>query len=353
VHASAASMMVLDSYYVRDSIFSRLRQASYSSVSGGQSVAFANTGPMTVALADPGSRMSLGMGPDVHGGSWQPVAPSSAAGPVFWTQGFGAWGGLGGDGNAAGLDRSLGGFVSGVDGGLGSGWRAGLATGYMHSSLSAGARSSSAAIDSFILAAYAGGPVGDFALRTGGAWSWQWVDTKRNVTFPGFFEVERADYTADTGQLFAEIAYPLLHGRSAWEPFASISYIHVGTGSFSEGPSDAALLSGGADQNLGMTVLGVRAATTLPWYGMQLTPYGSAGWQYAFGDLTPTQSFAFTSANVGFGIAGVPLAQSSALLEAGVDLAIAPGTTVGIGYIGQIGEDLHDNSVQGRLNWQF
>jgi outer membrane autotransporter protein len=353
VHASAASMMVLDSYYVRDSIFSRLRQSFYGGGSGAQQVAFANSGPMTVALADPASRMSLGMGPDVQRAGWEPVSTPQSHGLVFWTQGFGAWGGLGGNGNAAGIDRSLGGFVSGVDAGLGGGWRGGMATGYMHSSLSAGARSSSAAIDSFILAAYAGGPAGDFALRTGGAWSWQWLDTKRNVVFPGFFEVERADYTAGTGQLFAEIAYPLLHGGAAWEPFAALSYIHAGTGSFSEGAGEAALSSRGADQNVGISLLGVRAATSLPWRRMLLTPYGSLAWQYAFGDITPTQAFAFNSADVGFGIAGVPLAQSSAVIEAGVDLAIAPGATVGVGYIGQLADDLHDNSVQGRFNWQF
>ena len=61
--------------------------------------------------------MGLGMG---DGGR---ASPAPLPGLTFWTQGFGALGEFKGDGNAATADRSLGGFVSGVDAGLGGGWR--------------------------------------------------------------------------------------------------------------------------------------------------------------------------------------------------------------------------------------
>jgi outer membrane autotransporter protein len=352
VHASAASALVMNSFYVREAIFSRLIQAYYSGASG-EPAALGGAGPTTVALLDPGSRMSLGAGPDDFGAVPARGAPGYGHDLAFWTRGFGAWGDLNGDGNAAGLDRTLGGFVSGVDAGLDGGWRAGLATGYMHSDLGVGARSSSADIDSYVLAGYVGGGAGPFAVRSGGAWTWNSLDTTRNVMFPGFFENERASYDAGTGQLFAEIAYPIVYAASAWEPFAGLSYVHVGSDGFTESGAQAALTSGGADQNVGVSLLGLRAGTTLPVYGVSVTPHGSLAWQYAFGDVEPVQAFAFASTGIGFGIAGVPIARSSALIEAGLDLNIAEDAVVGVTYTGQVAGDLNDNSVQGRFNWRF
>ncbi len=45
----------------------------------------------------------------------------------YWSRAFGAWGQYDTNGNAATTDRNLGGFITGVDGALGGGWRAGLA----------------------------------------------------------------------------------------------------------------------------------------------------------------------------------------------------------------------------------
>jgi len=68
---------------------------------------------------------------------------------------------------------------------------------------------------------------GPFALRGGGAWTWNDIDTSRAVIFPGFFEHEEASYDADTGQAFGEIAYPIAMGRSALEPFAGLAFVSI------------------------------------------------------------------------------------------------------------------------------
>jgi hypothetical protein len=46
------------------------------------------------------------------------------------------------------------------------------------------------------------------------------TSTPRAVIFPGFFEREKASYSADTGQTFGEVAYPTSMGAIALEPFA-------------------------------------------------------------------------------------------------------------------------------------
>ncbi len=97
----------------------------------------------------------------------------------------------------------------------------------------------------------------------------------------------------------------------------------------------------------------MRAATTLPVAGVMLTPHGSLAWQYAFGDVTPEEVFAFASTGIAFGIGGVPIAQSSALIEAGLDFVLGPDAVLGLTYTGQFAGDLQDNGVAGRLTWRF
>src|SRR5262249_27658155 len=143
--------------FVRGSIIDRLVQGSYTT-SNGEVAALGVGGPTAVALRDGqgyDGRMALGASnedaPDVPTGT----IPTYGQGLVFWTQAYGSWGQYDGNGNSATLDRSLGGFVSGVDTNLQGHWRAGVATGYTHTDLSVGARASSSNVDSYLLAAYA------------------------------------------------------------------------------------------------------------------------------------------------------------------------------------------------------
>jgi hypothetical protein len=61
----------------------------------------------------------------------------------------------------------------------------------------------------------------------------------------------------------------------------------------------------------------------------------------------------FASTWIGFTITAVPLAQDSALIDAGLDFALGPGMTLGASYSGQIASDLTDNAVKGRFTWLF
>ncbi len=325
VHASLSGVLVNQGLYVREAMLGRLIQASYGSNGAGPAVALAAGGPTSVSAFDNGTRMALGAGLDAG------AKPDYGHGLTFWTRGFGSWGQFDGNGNAATAQRTLGGFVSGMDAGVGDGWRAGLATGYIQSDINVKARASSADVNSYLLAGYAGGRIGPVALRSGAAWTWHSIDTLRAVSFPGFYESESANYGGDTGQLFTELAYPIVTDQfSAVEPFAGIAYEHVGTDAFTESGPTAALTTPGSEQNVGYSTLGVRAATTIPVAGMLVTPRASVAWQYAFGELTPELALAFASSGIPFGISGVPLVRNSALIEAGLDLALGPDAMLGV-----------------------
>jgi outer membrane autotransporter protein len=348
VHATLPGILLNDSRYVRDAILSRLQQASHAGGAASSAVALLGTGGPAVATLGGETMMGLGMG---SGGAAPP--PAYGAGLAFWAQGFGAWGDFDGDGNAASADRTLGGFVSGVDAALGGGWRAGLAAGYSQSDVGVDARLSSADVDSYHLAAYAGGRISELALRAGGAWTWHDIDTTRTVVFPNFLDRTEASYDADTGQVFAEAALPMGMGDTAIEPFAGIAYVHVNTGGFTESGGLAALTAAGSDEDVGYSTLGLRAAATMRIDGVQVTPRASIAWQHALGDVNPDLALAFNANGIGFGISGVPIARDSALVDAGVDLAIAPDATIGVSYLGQLASDVEDHGIKGRFDWRF
>ena len=47
------------------------------------------------------------------------------------------------------------------------------------------------------------------------------------------------------------------------------------------------LTSHGTDENVGYSTVGLRAAQTMHWEGMLVTPHVSGAWQHAFDDVTP------------------------------------------------------------------
>jgi outer membrane autotransporter protein len=240
-----------------------------------------------------------------------------------------------------------------MDAEIGYGWRAGLATGASFSSVDVDARTSSADVDSYHLGGYIGGMANVFALRGGGMWAWNDVDTSRAVIFPGFFERQKASYDADTGQLFGEVAYPTQMMGMALEPFGGLAYVSLDGGSIREHGGALASLRGDTDQDVGYSTLGVRAATLTHWGGMAITPNLSVAWLHAFNDLTPDAGLAFTSTGIGFTVYGVPIAQDSVLIDAGLDFALGDNTTAGVSYSGQFGDGVTDNGVKGRFTWLF
>jgi outer membrane autotransporter protein len=305
--------------------------------------------PTAVAARDdalPG-RMALGAGSDGA------RAPAPVGGPVFWAQGYGTWGDFDGDGNAADVSRTLGGFVTGVDAALGGGWRIGIATGYSHTNLDVSSRLSSAEIDSYHLAAYAGGWLGRFMLRTGASWTWHDIDTERAIVFPGVVSNADASYDGETGQVFGEVALPLGTGAVAIEPFAGLAWVHVGTDGFAESGGLGALTARSGEDDTAYASLGLRASTEIRADGVTLIPRLAVAWQHAFDDVTPAQGVSLAPGGPELSISGAPIARNSALIEAGVGFALTPDATLGISYQGQIADDAQDHGVSGRVDWRF
>jgi len=327
VHPTTLGILAEDSRYLRQAVLGRAVQAQYQ---------------------DLGTELAV----SPAGGMETPDAPV-ARDVGFWAQAFGAWANYDGNGNAAGGKRDLGGFVSGLDVGLDGDWRLGVAGGYSKSSIALKRQAGSADVETFSLAAYGSGDLGPIALRAGAAWSWHDIDTARIVTYPGIFEREKASYDGDTGQIFGELAYPILSGDMAVEPFAGLAYVHVKTDGFREDGGIAALIGKSAVEDVGFSTLGLRWAARMMMGEAALMPRASLAWQHGFNELTPETALAFIEPGIGFTATGLPIARDSALVDIGVAFELTPGMTLGASYAGQFASDLQDNAVEGRFTWSF
>ena len=328
VHAAARTALIEDSRFLRNAVNDRLRAASGGvGAAAGDAVTYVDGKPV-------------------------PVRPGIDRLAV-WGQGFGSWGRIDGDGNAAKLERRTGGFFIGADVPVLDRWRLGAVAGYSRSHFDVKDRHSSGTSDNYHLGLYAGASWGALALRTGAAYTWHDIATNRTVGFPGFNDRLKGDYGAGTTQLFGELAYGFAMGATRFEPFANLAYVNLHTDGFVEQGGAAALAGTAADTDTVFGTLGLRASTTFTLGGATLTAKGMLGWRHAFGDATPLAALRFAGGGSPFGIGGVPVARNAAVIEAGLDYAISPNASLGISYGGQFGSGLADHSAKANLNVRF
>jgi len=325
VHASAKGALLQDSHFLQDAVTARLRAAFGDGATALPVMAYGEGGPE--------------------------IVPADSERFAFWGQGFGAWGGMDGDGNAASLHRSTGGLLMGADGMAGD-WRLGLVGGYSRTSFDVDDRRSSGDSDNYHLGAYGGTSWGALAFRTGAAYTWQRISTSRSVAFQGFADQLSANYDAATAQAFGELAYKTDAGPFAFEPFANLAYVNLHSDGFTETGGAAALTSGSSTTDATFTTLGVRASTDVTLGGMSATARGMFGWRHAYGDVTPLSTFAFAG-SYSFTIAGVPIARDAMLVEAGFDVQLAANATLGLSYAGQFGPGAFDNGFKASFGVKF
>ena len=309
VHASVKSMLLDDSRFVRDAATDRVRSA------------FAGTAMSSTPV------MAYGEGGFA-------AAPADTDRLAVWMRGFGSWGEWGSDGNAAGLDRTLGGVLIGADGLVAENLRLGLMTGYSHSDVDG--RASSGSSDNYHLGLYGGSQWGALGLRFGAAYSWHDIETARSVAFPGFAESLDANYDAATMQAFGELGYRIDTQSASFEPFAGLAYVNLHTDGFTEKGGASALESTGTNTGTTFTTVGIRASKDFMLSGTNVKARGMIGWRHAFGDTTPLSRVSFAGGDM-FTIAGVPIAKDAAVIEAGLDFGITEKATLGLSYSGQIG----------------
>ncbi|MGX9431352.1 MULTISPECIES: autotransporter outer membrane beta-barrel domain-containing protein [Bradyrhizobium] len=275
---------------------------------------------------------------------------------AFWAQGFGTWGRIDGNGNAATISGDVSGIIVGYDRTFSSGtgdWRLGFAAGYSSSNYHVDARSSSFSSDNAHVAVYGGTSFGALGVRFGGAYSWADISADRSVVFPGFYNALSADTSARTGQVFGEVGYGLSSASVNLEPFAGLAYVNVDLSRLTEIGGPAALTGYGGSEGVTYSTLGARISVPFLLGPIPTAFKGTLAWQHAFGDITPQVLFAFGPGTTPFAISGVAIASDAALIEAGLDMALAANTSLSIFYAGQLAETDTNNMVKGRFSLRF
>ncbi|WP_312364251.1 autotransporter domain-containing protein [Ensifer sp.] len=269
-----------------------------------------------------------------------------------WSSAFGSWSDIDGDGNAAALSRSTGGFVAGIDGMASDEWRLGFLAGYSHSNIEVDDLKSSTSSDNYHLGIYGGRAWEALSFRSGLAYTWSEIDSRRVVASPALTDSLTGDYSAGTAQLFGELGYGMAAGNIAFEPFASLAFVNVDTSDFSEKGGAAALSVRGSSHDMTFTTLGLRASTDFDFGDAKATARGLIGWRHALGDVTPGVAQALSGSEA-FSVTGAPLARDNVVLEAGVEVAITREATLGISYQGQIASTARDHGVRADLAIRF
>lgn len=328
IHPSAESVLIGQSHFVRDAATERVRAA------------FAGVAAVAAPVAELGADGPV-------------AAPVSSEKLSIWGRGFGAWGSLDGDGNAASVSGNIGGFLAGADLPIGDLWRAGVLAGYSRTSFGINARASSGSSESYHAGLYGGADWNRIGLRTGLAYSWNSLSTDRNVSLPGGAETLSADYDAGTFQMFGELGYRWDLKAVAVEPFANAAYVHLDTDSFQESGGVAALSGAGESTDNGFTTLGLRAASTLAAGPVPVTLRAEAGWVHAYGDVTPASTLAFAGGSSSFDVQGAPIARDAAALSAGIDVTLAKSAVLGLSYQGQLASGAEEHGLNGRLSIRF
>ncbi len=328
--ASAKGAMIYDSRYTRQLAIDRLRDAFCTVGHSSQPHGAVTTGePATVA----------GCG-------------SNTERFTTWAQGFGSWGHTNGNGNAAAIDRSSDGFVTGIDTPIADGWRVGLLTGYSRSEYNVYAQSAATGSDDYHFGVYGGSQWGALVLRLGGTYTWHDIASSRMVALPNFANHLTADYSASTAQAFGELGYQINAGRFSVEPFANLAYVNLHTDGFTEQGGAAALTSRSSDSDTAFTTLGLRASTDFMLGAFNATARGTAGWLHAYGDITSASVVSFLGGSA-FTVTGVPIDQNAAVVSTGLDLHVTPHATLGIAYDCQFGDSSSDQSLRGTFTMQF
>lgn len=327
IRASAKTALAEDSRFIRDAATDRIR-AAFGDVGASfmPVMAYGETGPV-------------------------PAAPTTDRFAV-WGQGFGAWGRTDSDGNAAKLKTSTGGFLMGADAPVFDTWRLGIMAGYSRTSFDVKDRNASGSSDNYHLGLYGGARWGNLGLRSGLAYTWHDISTSRSVAFPGFADSLKGNYDAGTFQAFGELGYRIDTSVAAFEPFANLAYVSLRSDGFGEQGGAAALTSAAQTTNTTFTTLGLRASAGFTLGTFDATARGMIGWRHAFGDTVPLSTLAFAGSDA-FTVAGVPIARNAAIVEAGLDLAIAATTTLGLSYSGQLASDAQQHSFKANLKFRF
>ncbi|MBV4461200.1 autotransporter domain-containing protein [Pseudomonas sp. COR58] len=280
------------------------------------------------------------------------LANGGETGSRVWLQALGDGGTLDRGESASTLRHATQGLLLGADWAADEHWRLGMLAGQSRTRLDG--QQYEGRLDSWHLGAYALRQSGPMAIRLGAAYGNHAGVSKRSVAYNGFSDRPKGKYEAHTGQAFAELGYNLGHGRFSAEPFAGLGIQRYRRDSHTEKGGDASLQVHGQTQQNVSSTLGLRLAYVKALDdGLQLTPRFSAGWKHTYGDVQSHTRQKLAAGGRDFTVEGAALDRNNLTLDAGLELAVSPRHSLGLGYNGDIGHRSRRHGVSGQWRMAF
>lgn len=270
----------------------------------------------------------------------------------LWGKFYGGYTSLKGNNNAAPVKGRTGGFIAGYDADIDN-WRFGGAGQIGRTNVSVSDRENSGKSTDFGASLYASTEFDRTRFAFGGAFTRHNISTNRTVAFGGLSETLNGDYHASTAQIFGKISHNFKLDEATVTPFAKATYIMHNTDGINETGGAAALSSSNDTHRSTFVTLGVDVVREFTnTNGMPAKLYGTVGWRHAFnGNNQITNNFAGGSS---FAVQGAAVSKNAFVIDAGLDFALNETVDFGIGYSGQIGSSgNHVHSAKAVLSAKF
>ncbi|MFW7341223.1 autotransporter domain-containing protein [Pollutimonas sp. H1-120] len=274
--------------------------------------------------------------------------PKSAAYPL-WAQVVGNWNTLDGDDNASRTRSHTAGLYVGGDVPVGAGWRVGGALGFTDGRINADDVGSRSDVRSYTATVYGGNSwaagSGQVNFLAGAGYTRHDIESRRSINVGGS-QTLKADYHANTTQLFTELGYALPVGQaSTIEPYAGLAWYSQRSPGFSESGGSAALRGNSQTDNVTTVTLGLRGKTAVELGRHEARLSAGLGWRHASGDVASTRTMSFIQGNgAAFTVAGAPIAKNAAVVDLGAEMNVGKNAAMGLGYSGQFGQGSTDST---------
>jgi outer membrane autotransporter protein len=271
--------------------------------------------------------------------------------PTLWTEVVGSWHDLDGNANTAAVKSDARGFRVGLEANAGP-VRVGIAGGYTDGDMSAGARRSSADVETINGAVYAGADFGALTLRGGASYSDLDFKTHRTATAGTLSQQLNAHYNGRAIQAFGEAGYSLPLGIGSVQPFVGVNALWLKNDAFTEQGGSLALKGEGETRGRAWSTLGLKASLPLG-AGSPASIRVKAGWEHALTKRTVASDLAFASGGPAFTVEGAPLAKDAALVDAGVNWKLSKGLSLGVAYTGTLADQSQSHAAKAMLAISF
>jgi outer membrane autotransporter protein len=273
---------------------------------------------------------------------------------AVWAQAYGNWDTFSANADAKKATSNSGGLILGVDHALTTNFR--LGGGFSASTTNTSVASSSANTNGYHVMLYSTYDKNRLRLNSGVVQSWYSANMRRTLPLD---DRGNAKGTVDSRstQLFADLSSPITLSQqqdhhTTIAPFGQVSQIWLQTSKFSESGAEAGLTGLATNANTGFGTLGARLSHQWKTDKNNWQVGLSAGWQRAWGDLSPTTTLSFAT-GPGFTVNAAPIARNSAVIEVGIGASLGQSSRFNLVYSATLSGQSRGQLLQAQLQKSF